>query len=55
VGGRKPDQVLRNLAGVELELGSDVTARLDAITEPLRACLGANADMWECERESRIR
>jgi hypothetical protein len=28
---------------------------LNQVTEPLKAKLGANADMWEADDESRIR
>jgi len=55
VGGRKPEQIERNLAAAELELAPEIIERLDTITKPLKESLGANADMWEGEVDSRIR
>ena len=55
VGGRKPEQVTRNIAACELKLGAGVIDRLDVITEPLKERLGSNADMWQGKEDSRIR
>ena len=55
VGCRKKTQVERNVAAAELELSPEQIARLNAVTDPLKAALGRNADMWLGERESRIR
>lgn len=55
VGGRRPDQLERNLAAADLTLSLDALDCLDRITEPLKRHLGANADMWLSNAESRIR
>lgn len=55
VGGRKPEQVRRNLAAVELELSPGVLNELDKLTDPVKQQLGPNADLWVGQTESRIR
>lgn len=55
VGAREPGQVLRNVKGVQLALEPDWVAELDDVTEPIRAKLGGNCDMWVGKKESRIR
>ncbi len=52
-GIRNPDQARDNAAAADLTLPSDVIDELRQVTEPLKAKLGPNADMWE--GESRIR
>ena len=54
VGGRKPEQLQRNVRAARLELSDDTVARLDEITEPLRQRLGANADYWQTKEDSRM-
>ena len=55
VGGRRPEQVQRNIAAAELVLAPGIVERLDSITEPLKKSLGNNADMWDGDANSRIR
>lgn len=55
VGGRHPEQLRRNLDAAGMTLTQDVRAELDFITEPLKAQLGSNADMWLSAEDSRIR
>lgn len=54
-GARNPEQVRVNAEAAELKLSPDVLAALSAATEPLKAKLGPNADMWQNEAGSRIR
>ena len=53
MGGRNADQVRRNAAAASTQLPADVLEALDALSQPLKAKMGANADMWQ--RDSRIR
>ncbi|MEZ4656299.1 MAG: aldo/keto reductase [Caldilineaceae bacterium] len=46
VGARKPEEVGWNLPAADLTLSDDVLAELARVTEPVKAKLGANADMW---------
>ena len=46
VGARKPQEVSWNLPVLELTLPDDVLRHLAAATEPVKAKLGANPDMW---------
>ncbi len=55
VGGRKPEQVHRNLEAGDLDLGPAAIAQLNEITGPLKHALGSNADMWLDGQEARIR
>lgn len=55
VGAREPEQVWRNAVGAQLQLESEAVAELDEITEPIKAKLGGNCDLWIGKKESRIR
>jgi len=55
VGGRRPEQLARNLEAASIRLSEDVIAELDQATEALRHKLGPNADYWENENNSRTR
>lgn len=55
VGGRRPDQIKRNLAAAELALDQSVIDELDRVTDPVKIHLGTNADMWDSGAKSRIR
>lgn len=55
VGGRSAGQVARNAEAAALALEPDVIARLNAVTQPIKDRMGANADMWESAERSRIR
>ncbi|MCX6050168.1 MAG: aldo/keto reductase [Chloroflexi bacterium] len=46
VGARNPDELSWNLPVVDLTLSNDVVQRLSAATEPVKAKLGNNPDMW---------
>jgi len=52
-GARKPSHALTSAKAADLILSPETLARLDAITQPLKIKLGANADMWQSR--SRIR
>ena len=54
-GARRADQVTRNAAAAELKPSQEVIERLNAITEPIKEHLGANADMWDSGERARIR
>jgi aryl-alcohol dehydrogenase-like predicted oxidoreductase len=54
-GARNPEQITSNAEAASMELPDDVVEALTEATEPLKAKLGPNADMWETEEESRIR
>jgi myo-inositol catabolism protein IolS len=46
VGARKPEELAWNLPAVDLALSADVIAELARVTEPVKAKLGHNPDMW---------
>jgi aryl-alcohol dehydrogenase-like predicted oxidoreductase len=46
VGARKPEELGWNLPALDLELDDDIISRLSAITEPVKAKLAGNPDMW---------
>ncbi len=54
-GARSPEQIRANAQAAELVLSDDIVRALTEATEPLKARLGPNADMWESEANSRIR
>lgn len=54
-GARSPEQIKANVEASELVLPDDVATALNEATEPLKGALGANADMWESEQNTRIR
>ncbi len=54
-GARSPEQIRSNAAAAALELSPDVLAALDEATEPLKAAFGANADLWQSDKNSRMR
>ncbi|GMV92699.1 MAG: aldo/keto reductase [Candidatus Hydrogenedentota bacterium] len=55
VGGRRPDQINRNLAAAELALDQSVIDELDRVTGRVKTHLGTNADLWDSGAKSRIR
>lgn len=46
VGARNADEVRRNLPSLELTLSDDALHRLKVVTEPVKAAVGTNLDMW---------
>ena len=46
-GIRSPEQARQNALGSEIELSDDILARLAEATEPVKAAVGLNADMWQ--------
>lgn len=52
-GARTPAQIEQLARAVEIQLSAETLAALDRATQPVKAKLGANADMWRTE--SRIR
>ena len=53
-GVRDPEQLGKNLQAADLNIGPAAVAQLNEITAELKRTLGANADMWNGARESRI-
>ena len=47
VGARNAAQAADNAAAAELEPDADLVTRLSRLTEPLKAIMGHNADLWE--------
>ncbi len=54
-GARRPEQVRANAEAASLRLSGDVLEALREATDPLKAKLGPNADMWQGGMNSRIR
>jgi aryl-alcohol dehydrogenase-like predicted oxidoreductase len=54
IGGRKVEQLERNLDAAEVELSPDVIAELDEVTEELRRKLGPKADYFQGSGGGRI-
>lgn len=54
-GVRNLEQLEANMRGASLVLSPQVVARLDALTQPLLDRLGANADYFQGDRDSRTR
>ncbi|OPZ16011.1 MAG: L-glyceraldehyde 3-phosphate reductase [candidate division BRC1 bacterium ADurb.BinA364] len=52
-GARNPQQMAENAAAAELDLPDDIVGRLDAATEAVKRCLGANPDLWQTESRYR--
>jgi len=46
VGARSPDELDLNVPAFEYDLPQGITDRLTAASEPVKAKLGSNADMW---------
>jgi len=46
VGARKPEELGWNLPVIDVTLPEDVLKRLAAVTDPIKAKLGTNPDMW---------
>ena len=55
VGGRRPEQVRRNLPAADLALDRTTMDELDRITDPVKMHFGVNADLWQSGPDSRIR
>jgi myo-inositol catabolism protein IolS len=54
-GARSPEQIRANAEAVELVLSDDIANALTEATESLKVAFGTNADMWENERNTRVR
>ena len=54
-GARNPAQIHANAAAAALDLPNDIIAALNEATEPLKAKLGPNADMWDVGPKCRVR
>ena len=46
IGARSPQELQLNLPALNLHLAPEIIAQLNAITEPVKAKLGNNPDMW---------
>jgi myo-inositol catabolism protein IolS len=55
VGTRTPAQLNESLRGIGRKLSPDVLDELDRLTQPVKAKLGSNADLWRSGADSRIR
>jgi aryl-alcohol dehydrogenase-like predicted oxidoreductase len=53
VGARSPEELDLNIPAFEYELPAGVADRLSEATEPVKAKLGANADMWKGDNRMR--
>lgn len=54
-GTRTVAQLEESLRGINRSLSPDLLAELDRLTQPVKARLGANADLWQSGPNSRIR
>ncbi|HQE92058.1 MAG TPA: aldo/keto reductase [Anaerolineae bacterium] len=54
-GARNPAQVHANAEAAALKLPADMVAALTKATDPLKAALGPNPDMWQNDADSRMR
>jgi len=48
-GGRSADQARDNAAAADVTLDAEILARLAEATEPVKARIGRNADMWQTD------
>lgn len=55
VGTRTPAQLHESLRGVGRTLSPETLAELDRLTQPVKAKLGPNADLWQTGAAARIR
>ncbi len=55
VGARNVEQLKSNVAAAQLSLEPDVIKELNDLSDPLKASLGSNADMWNAGKNSRYR
>lgn len=55
VGTRTADQLQDSLRGVSRSLSPETVAELDRLTQPVKAKLGTNADLWQSGKNVRIR
>lgn len=53
-GARNETQLAANIRGAEAELPDEITARLDAASQPVLDLLGSGPDYWESDANSRI-
>jgi aryl-alcohol dehydrogenase-like predicted oxidoreductase len=49
VGARSVEQVRQNAQAADVDLTADTIAALAAATEPVKARIGPNADMWQTD------
>ena len=54
IGGRKPDQIVRNLEAATLDLPASVISQLDEATEALRLKLGPSPDYFQGSANTRM-
>jgi len=55
VGARSAEQVTANAAAAQVNITPELVQRLDELSQPVFDALGANADYWESEANSRTR
>jgi aryl-alcohol dehydrogenase-like predicted oxidoreductase len=53
VGARSPDELDLNIPAFEYDLPQGIADRLSAATEPVKAKIGSNADMWSGDNRMR--
>jgi myo-inositol catabolism protein IolS len=54
-GARNPAQIHANAEAAALKLPADVVSALTKATDPLKAALGSNPDMWQNDANTRMR
>jgi len=54
-GARNSEQAIRNAQAAQVQLGDDLIARLDAITQPVKRLLGDRIDLWTSAADTRMR
>jgi len=54
VGTRMPAQLRESLRGIGRTLSPETLAELDRLTQPVKARLGPNADLWQSGADARI-
>lgn len=55
VGSSSLEQLNQNIAASEVKLSVDELEAIDRITDPIKAILGANADLWQTGERVRVR
>lgn len=55
LGARDPVQLTRNLTAADLALSEETLSTVEFLSNPLKECLGPNADMWRSGEAARIR
>jgi len=54
-GASKPEHITRNAAAATAEVPASVLERLTAASDPIRAKIGGNCDLWDSASGGRYR